>query len=385
MAVNNNIENVVSLQKVALVTGMGYDQAEDLSIRYPFALFFTDGEIEDGSIASQYHASLIIKNGVKFTRFIDVDSSRDTLQINDHVIKLSFDPDSGLISIGDAYTLSGIEFVSLSYIGITNTNEVIQWDNEMGGAKIVDARDNKFNLKVKFYSNDDVTKISKSLLFSPLGQYIQYISYDTDINGSIATYYFNALKDYNNRYDVTATSSYSHNISNIFSFDKIRVNPQYIDVYLDGDNINYKSNVYIENNKEYDVEVVLSADLRSMIFSNLIIQVTSTNEDIVYFTSSIKYGSPISNNVIKFTLYGGEGTPNQQMNASFTIKIYRDIISNYNEYTYLRKTYNAILGGENVDTYWYIGTVNPLIDLNINLRTLQGVIGETLQYDYVLN
>ena len=379
----SNIENIASLQKVALVTGLNYQDSLEMSRQYPFALFFTNGHESDND-----NPYTIIKAGKRYSRFIGIDDQKDTMQINNHTIKLSFDYDTGLISIADKYTLDSIEFINLSYTGVDGTE--YEWDAPLRGIDI-NSRDNRFKVVAKFTpkDDDDVYYISKSLsFFFSKSDIIKFDYYNIDFDDpSIGTYYFYVVNNEENSLAINGYSNYANNIFNSFVISDIKLNPQYIDVYANGGHLYNNQIISIDRNSEKDIDIFLSCDTyRNSSFTDLVakvVQIDNIDDNIIHFDNNILNEVPIENH-IRFKMYSGDGYPNALSRSTFQIRIYNTVDE---EYVYLRQEFEVILQGKTENTYWYLGTEQPWlfndrdpIDRN-KIKLLVGIPGQTLQYD----
>lgn len=384
------VENISSLQKIALVTGLPYDLSLDKSLNYPFALFFSGGdpEINDPMPPS------IIKNGVRFTRFIDVNPNQKEVQINDHIVVINFDYQKGYLSIGDKYKLNDIELIELSYISISSNSTVpeVQWTNYGGGNFNIDSKDNKFSLKVKFTAEDgDIRQIPKTLSFIPYNEYVQYLGYgNSPEDESIGIYYFKVLDTKNDPLYLQAISSYSTNktIDNII-FQTIRLNPTYFYVYdiqpYGVTQVDNKYKIKMGYNETRDIKVSLFCDIFNASFENLKIKVypnpyDPNNEYIdivdVNGNNDIKYGVDIEKDIY-FKLIGQDTIPNVLTTTSFIIEVIRTDLGD-NGKTILSNTFNVELTGEVIDNYWYIGDEYPNDN---NVRNTLNNIGSIQNYE----
>lgn len=102
---NNDISN---FEKVVLVDSIpSEDDARDLSIRYPFALFLTD---------PQPHAfANIWKGGHRFTKFNNVNPRAKSVNLDTYSIDLDFDLETGLLSLNAVAKVDGYKVVGFLY------------------------------------------------------------------------------------------------------------------------------------------------------------------------------------------------------------------------------------------------------------------------------
>lgn len=382
---NNILNNMSDFEKIIFVNNINEDIINVnggmnlISTQYPFVLFLTNQTINNGvtKISNLWH------NGVRLTRFIDIDKKNSTIDLgNGHEVRLHFDYDTGLLGIYDVNPLKSISIVNIGY-----TN---YYDGSIlrGGYEdiVVDSINNTFDIYIRFESESDesdVSKINNELYFYDNESTVLTTDFvvinksfeEQNQSDKTITYKYTCKinKDtfiYNTSNQYKIVSPYSSNVDPLPTGD--------ISLYLNPESYSIESNGIIPNNGNitYSLDKLEnnSIDL-SLNFSPK--NITTNDRKKLYVKIKDESGLISNDAETKYYIVNGVSKISLKVNSeaiesntSKTIKlkinVYRKIESNELNYP-LEKTINITITGRQSNKFIYCGYINPI---NINFSDL---------------
>lgn len=362
------------------------ESIEELSNSYPFAVFFTNYKGEDGETQNQTVHN-IWQGGNRLTKFVGIDPKRNKIKINDHILKLKFYYDTGLLGIEDANQLESIKLVDVQYtdlLGNTFTNYI------EGMETLIDSIDNKFTLVFDFVfkgtPDEDVNVLNISPLLtissSTSDNYFKILSSPTLIDVSsdkkTARYSYNCLIEYDTDYMIWDAGNTSYSNYNAFSqydediienFDlRLRINPTDYDIIDKRNNLKIQNNstLTLNDNRLYNFSISLKptkGDLYTYPTSytnrNLKLIVSCNNNDYVTVPSE---DISIDGDVVNFSINVLDiGINNNNATAKITLMIKQVTDTSENILSNLNKSFTILLSGETVTSLFYCGYNDPTV------------------------
>lgn len=114
-------DNINDQERVVFIDGIQSDEAAELSQKYKFGIFFTENKNtnEETGKSESSGTGDIYKGGINYTAFKGI--GKNTIDFNDgHIIGLSWDPTTGLVSLNNKYTLKNIVIGRFFYCNKNN-------------------------------------------------------------------------------------------------------------------------------------------------------------------------------------------------------------------------------------------------------------------------
>lgn len=412
----NNLINMSDHEKVIFITGIDETKnteflpggIKSIAKDYPFAIFFTTddrtSETFNYPIMNIWKGGLVNGEiqGIRLTRFVGIDEENNTLQINDHTIKLLFDYETGKIGLYDANKLESLQLIGISYIGITGINNEY---NYTGDPILISAKDNMFNLIFRFESvkNGDASKISNNLKIGDnndkdfilvsktkiISSYSETSNEDTAINNEyryqIVTDTYNNDGDYKEYNFISEYSTDKADLVNLsLILNPISYDMSYKNTLLGSIITQIETGTIAKIDVNFKPSNVTSYDKRKL-------YMTITSDNSEYATICDELGNPVNefpiyNGYSSFYIKTADKVINNNVSTNLHIDIWYTFDNSTQKYTYLSSTKTIILSAEYVDTFWYAGFNDPTLDsFDINKLMIFNSenVGKEFLYDWI--
>ena len=365
----NNLNNISEYQKIIFVNGLDENNAElqpnggirSLSNNYPFVVFITkNNELKE---LLRYPVTNMWFDGTRLTRFIGVDKAHNSITVGDHVYKLNFNYETGLLGLYSENILESLEIIYVEYTDIYNS--IQQYSNN--STFMIDAKDNKFKIRFKYKiqsnltENFDIRTISKALSYNS--------NYITNISGRSIEVSNDLLEEiYEITYNVTKStegtsknilfaSEYSPEIT-CASYEKLYLNPISYNIVINGQVINDVT--YLEKDKIYIVTLSFNpSNLSSQSYHRIYVDAESNNGLQILNNDDTKQ---LVNGICEFTIKTPSNVAvNTISNSilSFNVKRMLNNETAWTVYPYLSKSITISVQGDQSNKYFYFGYEDP--------------------------
>ena len=392
MQLNNVLMS--DFQKIIFVNNIDENSNVITDSKYNFAVFFTKNSTPIGWPTGEWGSNMINiwHKGQRLNRFIGIDNENNEIAFGGgHKIKLMFNYNNGLLSIIDANKLDDIQFVCITYTSISGEIVSISSpsDSNYGNNYHINAKDNKFNLYIKFKGYTDKNAIGSLVIDTTDNaiqqdgtvtqctdeNIIQYFCHDE--NEIIYIFPFKIVKDtvasYNSTIDYTYSVASSYDVTKRINIPLIcRINPLTFTVQSRGKTINTNDNDELlpETNYSYTINLSPNSEQTPYSYNDHQIDFSIISENANYVT--IEGGSTQNNvstknikiteanrlNPIEFTLNTKQIQTNSIENISISI-ILKLNNSQYQLNSANPFNFNVQLSGSTTNKLYYIGFKNP--------------------------
>lgn len=271
-----------------IVNGQNINSIQQLSKAYPFVVFFTNCNNDDNTyknVLPDEGVRNIWIDGIRATKFVGTDPN-SSVAIGDHIIKLQFDYNTGLLSIVDANKLESIKLIACTYKGYDNATVTLN-DMVSTTPQLVAPKDNVFDLIFRFKVRDggDINIISKALNISCMdtnaNDYFEVIEAPiikeftgyTNTSSEACVFYkckikYNTETLDNNFKNYNAISQYDNTINDQFRLS-LRLSPErYIVLFNNNEKVNDKSVKVLQANTENNFSIRIYPPSESLNESN---------------------------------------------------------------------------------------------------------------------
>lgn len=288
----NNVR-MSDFQKIIFVNNID-ENAENVikNDNYNFAVFLTKTSNKPAGFNSNELIN-IWHQGQRLNRFIGIDPNHNYLDINNHIIKLIFNYETGMLSIIDANELDELICIGISYTPLSGDGDridIFSNEDDLESLKIknhyvVDSKYNEFHIYLKFKRNE--------------------------ISGQ------------NGSFDIPGTISYNATYNNINETD-----------FINCESVNIYDNSLFQYNLN-DNEIIY--DYRFRIINDTYHRIVNNNNGLFNYTFQSTYDNsksvsiPICTilNPISFTIYSEDSSVSVQDDSIYTYGPIRQYI-NYN-------------------------------------------------------